>query len=204
MVCWEEMGRPAFHKLAVACFDAEKSLTVLDFGYRPSVIANLHEPGGDLISFFTPEYMASYIICWPLLAACSIGAHHRGTSFVEEYIVPQLVLQWLRDEAFKIDGIRYFSMRVRQTFQAPRLAINYVFPVRTDSPAGHCNELKRRFTFTLPIPWNLLEGVDPKGPGVPRANEPYLLNPETAVVYDDTTFGKLEPRFNPLPKQRMA
>ena len=82
MVCWEEVGRPAFHKLAVASFDAVKSLTVLDFGYRPSVIANLHGPEDDSIGFFTPEYMASYIVCWPLLAACSIGAHHRGSAFV--------------------------------------------------------------------------------------------------------------------------
>jgi hypothetical protein len=203
MVCWEEVGRPAFHKLAVANFDAEKSMTVLDFGYRPTVIADLHQPDEDEISFFTPEYMTSYLICWPLLAACSIGVQHRGGTFIEEYIVPQLLLQWLRDEALNIDGIRYFSMRVHQTAQASRLAINYVFPVRTDSAFGHCDQLKRRFTLTLPIPWNILEGVDLKVPSPMRLNEPYLLNSEVGVVYDDTVFGKLEPRFAPLPKLRL-
>jgi hypothetical protein len=205
MVCWEEMGRPAFHKLSVACFDAKKNRAVLDFGYRPSVAAALHEPDDEHETrFFTPAYMTSFIICWPLLAACSISAHHRGSPFVEEYIVPQQLLQWLRDEAFNIDGIRYFSMRVGQAVGAERLAINYVFPVRTDARNGHCKELKRRFTFTLPIPWNLLEGVEAREPGVPRTNEPYWLNSETAVVYDDTTFGKLEPRFRPLPKGQLA
>jgi hypothetical protein len=203
MVCWEEVGRPAFHKLAVANFDAEKSMTVLDFGYRPTVIADLHQPDEDEISFFTPEYMTSYLVCWPLLAACSIGVQHRGGTFIEEYIVPQLLLQWLRDEAINIDGIRYFSMRVHQTAQASRLAINYVFPVRTDSASGHCDQLKRRFTLTLPIPWNILEGVDLKVPSPMRLNEPYLLNSEVGVVYDDTVFGKLEPRFAPLPKLRL-
>lgn len=201
MVCWEEVGRPAFHKLSVASFDAEKSLNVLDFGYRPTVIADLHQPEDEYeIAFFTQEYVVSYLICWPLLAACSIEAQHRGSAFVEEYIVPQLLLQWLRDEEFKIDGIRYFSMRVHQTSKAPRLAINYVFPVRTDAASGHCNELKKRFTLTLPVPWNILEGVDLKTAGVPRANEPYRLNSEVGVVYDDTIFGKLEPRFLPLPR----
>jgi hypothetical protein len=205
MVCWEEVGRPAFHKLAVANFDAEKSLNVLDFGYRPTVIADLHSPKDENeISFFTPQFMTSYLICWPLLAACSIEAEHRGSPFIEEYIVPQLLLQWLRDEEFKIDGIRYFSMRVHQTWQAPRLAINYVFPVRTDAATGHCNELKKRFTFTLPVPWNILEGVNLETAAVPRANEPYLLNSEVGVVYDDTVFGKLEPLFGPLPKQPLA
>jgi hypothetical protein len=201
MVCWEEVGRPAFHKLSVASFDAEKSLNVLDFGYRPTVIADLHKPEDENeINFFTFEYIVSYLICWPLLAACCIEARHRGSAFIEEYIVPQLLLQWLRDEEFKIDGIRYFSMRVHQTSQAPRLAINYVFPVRTDAATGHCSELKKRFTLTLPVPWNILEGVDLKTGGVPRANEPYRLNSEVGVVYDDTVFGKLEPRFLPLPR----
>ncbi|WP_263353290.1 hypothetical protein [Acidicapsa acidisoli] len=206
MVCWEEVGRPAFHKLAVANFDAEKTMTVLDFGYRPTVIADLHQPDEKEISFFTPEYMTSYLICWPLLAACSMEVQHRGTSstFIEEYIVPQLLLQWLRDEAFQIDGIRYFSMRVHQTAEAPRLAINYVFPVRTDSSSGHCGQLKKRFTLTPPIPWNILEGVDLKAPGTRRLNEPYLINSEVAAVYDDTVFGKLEPRFARLPKLRLS
>ncbi len=118
--------------------------------------------------------------------------------------MPQLLLQWLRDEAINIDGIRYFSMRVHQTAQASRLAINYVFPVRTDSASGHCDQLKRRFTLTLPIPWNILEGVDLKVPSPMRLNEPYLLNSEVGVVYDDTVFGKLEPRFAPLPKLRLS
>jgi hypothetical protein len=203
MVCWEEVGRPAFHKLAVACFDPEKSLTILDFGYRPSVIIDLYEPIDDEPSFFTPEYMVSYLICWPLLAACSMSAHHRGSAFVEEYIVPQSLLQWLRDEAFKIDGIRYFSMRVNQTSKAPRLAINYVFPVRTDARGGHCSQLKSRFSFTLPVPWNLLEGVDLRASETLRKNEPYILNPETTIIYDDTMFGKLETQLNTLERGRL-
>jgi hypothetical protein len=93
---------------------------------------------------------------------------------------------------------------VHQTFEAPRLAINYVFPVRTDSRSGHCDELKKRFEFTVPVPWNLLEGIDFKVPGVRRENEPYWLNSETKVVYDDTTFGKLEPRFKSLSKKPLA
>ena len=99
-------------------------------------------------------------------------------------------------------NIRYFSMRVHQTSQAPRLAINYVFPVRTDA-TGHGGELKKRITLALPVPWNLFEGVDLKAPNIGRMNETYLLNSEVGVVCDDTAFGKLEPRFNPLPEQAL-
>jgi hypothetical protein len=203
MVCWEEVGRPAFHKLSVACFDAEKSLAILDFGYRPSVIVDLYDPQDGAVSFFTPEHMSSYLICWPLLAACSINAHHRGSAFVEEYIIPQLLLQWVRDESFKIDGIRYFSMRVNQRSEAPRLAINYVFPVRSDLRTGHCDQLRSRFSMTLPVPWNLLEGIDLRTADRIRANEPFVLNSETAIIYDDTIFGQMEGQLSPLQRRRM-
>jgi hypothetical protein len=204
MVCWEEMGRPPFYKLAAACFDAEKSLNVLDFGFRPSVLANLHLPQDETeIQFFDTQFVVNYLICWPLLAACSISAGYRGNPFIEEYIIPQQLLQWLRDEEFKIDGIRYFSMRVNQLAEAPWLAINYVFPVRTCNLAGHCQELAKRFSFSLPVPWNLLEGIDLKAPPGPRANAPYSLNPEVKLVYDDTTFGRLEPRLKALIKGRL-
>jgi len=205
MVCWEEGGRPAFHKLAVACFDAEKTLNILDFANRPSVVIDLYEPTDGSEAYFVHSYMASYLICWPLLAACSISAHHRGSPFVEEYIVPQLLLQWLRDESLKIDGIRYFSMRVNQTSKAPRLGVNYVFPVKTDAAVtGHCSQLTRRFTFTLPIPWSLLEVSDFQSTATLRKNEPYQLDSEQMINYDDTIFGKLEARLNLRDKQYLT
>jgi hypothetical protein len=204
MVCWEEVGRPAFHRLAVACFDAEKSLNILDFAYRPRVVVDLYEPLDDSPAFFTVDYMASYLVCWPLLAACSVRAHHRGSSFVEEYIIPQLLLQWLRDESLRIDGIRYFSMRVNQTSKAPRLAMNYVFPVRAVANAGQCSQLTRRFSFTLPVPWSLLDGADFDSVGKLRQNEPYQLNSEETINYDDTIFGKLEARLNAREKQHLV
>ena len=175
MVCWEEVGRPAFHNMAVACFDAEKFLNVLDFGFRPSVLADLHLPEDEAeISFFTPEFLVNHLICWPLLASCSIIAGHRGSAFVEEYIVPQQLPQWLRDEELKIDGIRYFSMRVNQLALAPRLAINYVFPVRTCEMSGYCKELARRFSFSLPVPYPLFEGADLRISSGPERTRPIL------------------------------
>jgi hypothetical protein len=166
------------------------------------VLIELHDPGDNDMGFFTSEYMISYLICWPLLAACSICANHRGSSFVEEYIIPQLFLQWLRDKALSVDGIRYFSMRVNQTYKAERLAINYVFPVRTNEQAGHCRELSKRFRFTLPVPWNLLEDIDFQAPGTFLPKEPYLLNSETAIYYEKTIFGKIETQLNAIVERK--
>ena len=54
------------------------------------------------------KYLLKYICTYPLRAACSIVAEHPGSRFIEEYIIPQLLLQWvLNDKDF--DGIRYES-----------------------------------------------------------------------------------------------
>ena len=54
------------------------------------------------------KYLLKYIYTYPLRAACSVVVQHHGARFIEEYIISQLLLQWVRnDEDF--DGIRYES-----------------------------------------------------------------------------------------------
>lgn len=51
------------------------------------------------------------VFMWPLIAACSIKVKHREDSFKPEYIVPQLLLQWIRNNQ-EIDGIRFSSTHI--------------------------------------------------------------------------------------------
>ena len=54
------------------------------------------------------NYLLKYIYTYPLRAACSLVVKHPDGKFIEEYIIPQLLLQWvINDEDF--DGIRYES-----------------------------------------------------------------------------------------------
>ena len=54
------------------------------------------------------KYLLKYICTYPLRAACSVIVEHPGSSFIEEYVIPQLLLQWvINDDDF--DGIRYES-----------------------------------------------------------------------------------------------
>lgn len=196
LVCWEEIGRPAFHKLSVAAFSTNDSVGILDFGYRPRVFIDLHERDG----FFTEEQVVSYAMCWHLIAACSICVNHQGSAFVEEYIIPQLLLQWLRNDAPKIDGLRYFSTRVEQNSEAPRLAINYVFPVKTNEIKGHCSSLISKFKLTSPVPWVLLEGSEIELMSAPIVKEPHLISPSFPIKYHRTAFGELEQKLSAFPE----
>ncbi|MGN0374546.1 MAG: hypothetical protein ACI4EN_03535 [Butyrivibrio sp.] len=111
-LCWFECGKP--NKFAISRFDIPQSedeyMKFIDFSEK--LMPLMH-------SFFcwfhnekdteqVRKYLLKYICTYPLRAACSIVVEHPGSRFIEEYIIPQLLLQWvLNDKDF--DGIRYES-----------------------------------------------------------------------------------------------
>lgn len=111
-LCWYECGRP--QKFAISKFDIPQSennyFKYIDFSEK--LMPLMH-------SFFSwfhndndrnavEKYLLKYICTYPLRAACSVVVEHQGCKFIEEYIIPQLLLQWvINDDDF--DGIRYES-----------------------------------------------------------------------------------------------
>ncbi len=111
-LCWYECGKP--EKFAISRFDIPQSeecyLKFIDFSQK------LIELMYSFVTWFYNEkekdkvrqYLLKYICTYPLRAACSIVVENPRYKFIEEYIIPQLLLQWvLNDEDF--DGIRYES-----------------------------------------------------------------------------------------------
>lgn len=111
-LAWYECGKP--QKFALAKFSIpqkeDNHLKFIDFSEKLMPLKH---------SFFcwfhneadkpaVQKYLLKYIYTYPLRAACSVIVEHPGEKFIEEYIIPQLLLQWVRnDEDF--DGIRYES-----------------------------------------------------------------------------------------------
>lgn len=111
-LCWYECGKP--EKFAISKFDIPQSednyMKFIDFSEK--LMPLMHKLN---VCFYNEQdneqvklYLLKYICTYPLRAACSILVEHPGSSFIEEYIMPQLLLQWVsNDEDF--DGIRYES-----------------------------------------------------------------------------------------------
>lgn len=111
-LAWHECGKPT--QFAIAKFriphEEENCLKFIDFSEKLMPLKH---------SFFTwfhneknksivQKYLLKYIYSYPLRAACSVVVEHHGAKFIEEYIIPQLLLQWVRnDEDF--NGVRYES-----------------------------------------------------------------------------------------------
>ena len=95
---------------------------------------------------------SSYISWYPLIAACSFIRVSKADPFAAEYIIPQLLMQWIRNryERDELFGVRYFSCA---SARASDLGFNYVFPVsgkRYKTDSQFCDVLAKSFRLTAP------------------------------------------------------
>lgn len=106
-----------------------------------------------------PNVREAYLLWYPLIASCSFIRVDRNDPFAAEYIVPQLLMQWVRNEIKRLDhssknkliGIRYFSCVSKK---ASEMGFNYVFPTSgrqksVDLP--FCEVLAKSFRLTTPV-----------------------------------------------------
>jgi len=215
-ICWEELGRPPIDTVWISRFKFAEDVTVLDFQFPPHhfwrvykslLDAKTHIPQPyvgmtDLQNQFSPEFAVKYLICWPLIAACAIRRKNRLGAFVPEYIVPQLVLQWVSQRR-KVDGIRYFSVRMPSKGMHVLAHSNCVFPVQTFSHSGYCPTLKRQFSLTDPISMDVLRALKLNRPavldrGVPNAWAQVRLNEDLDIAYSQTDFFDVESQLEYL------
>ena len=97
----------------------------------------------------------AYLLWYPLIAACSFIRVSKKDPFAAEYIIPQLLMQWVRlqfelpsKENRQLIGIRYFSCASEK---ASDMGFNYVFPAsgsQTDN--SFCPILTDAFKLTRP------------------------------------------------------
>lgn len=137
---WEELQRPDLNNFQAIRFKNTQALSVLD----------LTSP----LSFRTINRIHyRYLVTWPIIFSCSIRVRNRDDVFKPEYIIPQLLLQWVRQND-EIDCIRYYSTHIdRHNSGSKGDFSNFVFPVKRNSKKGYCTQLKSLFHHTEPISW---------------------------------------------------
>lgn len=93
----------------------------------------------------------SFLLLYPFYVTCLFEKEKSQTEkqvyFQEEYIVPQLLLSYVRENQ-EIDGIRYLSTHYRQGEQIDKY-INYVFPVTQIKDSGYDDELLDNFDIKV-------------------------------------------------------
>lgn len=143
--CWEEMGRPLFDLCMTSRFDLRKEELRL---------YNLCFP--EMRDLIIDESL--YTI--PLVLACMIEVANKDAVFKPEYIIPQLVTEWVistRDSecnegAIKsYDGIMYSSIHSGHAFNFPLdKLVNMCVPAFDSDSNTFCKTLSETFHVTEP------------------------------------------------------
>lgn len=204
-ICWEELGRPDFNDMYISRFQpsTDSKISVLDLGWRPARLASLihNEPRLLELESHTP-FIVGNAVCWPLLFACSTRVRYPGWPFIPEYIIPQLLLQWIRlTQGF--DGVRYFSTKVDQYVADPHAAANFVFPTKCRTSTGYCSQLVEKFELTEPAQVRLLKMSSHTAATPCPPNWRFELVKNKPTAYMATEFWDVERHLIGLPAERL-
>ncbi|WP_242227239.1 hypothetical protein [Bacillus cereus group sp. BfR-BA-01315] len=204
LTCWEELNKPDLNTIQTSLF-VSKSLNYLDLSMHPVVfIENLLRRFRDYGTLKKKrifdevdevDKVISYIVTWPLMAACSIRVKNTKDTFKPEYIIPQLLLQFIRQPGF-VDGISYFSTKVdNYSAETAELYKNFAFPVQEVQNKGLCPKLRSKFEVTDAVPWNMFQLYNgshycASNEGEKRVKHEFING--MSLLYSSTDFSKLE------------
>ena len=177
-LCWEEL-HPAPQDFTIAAayhFQSTQAvIKILDLGIKPQDfiegdIAESYERKR-VVSFIAsplPSIRHNYLLWYPLIASCSFIRVNKKDPFAAEYIIPQLLMQWIKNQTLSkksfyeapnynpprtnadLIGIRYFSCASKR---ASDMGFDYVFPTSgswIDKNTAYCPQLNSAFKLTMP------------------------------------------------------
>lgn len=195
--CWEEMHRVDFDLCMMSRVENQKVVYLLD----------MRMPNKD---DFDRKLVATLYL-FPLLLSCMVMVSNRDNVFKPEYIVPQLLTEWLithndkpetkRNDSF-VYGIRYTSSLKTDEFEFPKSKLDNIalFPIDAlGVNSNYCPKLAENFLITDPT-CNEFEklkcgyGIDFGRAGY--ANEEDKLS----ANYKASDFGQLEKRLSDIDK----
>jgi hypothetical protein len=149
--CWAELKRPPIDELHVSRFKLNSnSYEVLQIPH-PKAIIDKYVKGDHITEGIIGTGIDSLLMNFPLYLACSVGIKDPNDPFKVEYVIPQLLLQYVRQQN-GLHGIKYFSTNI--DYNNPKIKgsfNNYVFPVQNVSTEGYCPELSGMFKITDPV-----------------------------------------------------
>ncbi len=178
-LCMEEINDNSYSKLICSRFEVPRDssnivIKVLELGIKPQDFIKdegLNETNFKNIRLkhlrwiLDDHVRGTYLLWYPLIAACSYIRAFRKDPFAPEYIIPQLLMQWLRkynnEENSKNEffGLRYFSCHSEKSSD---LGFNYVFPTsgEHDKNSKYCKLLGKSFILSKPIYFHNFNSIE--------------------------------------------
>ncbi len=187
-LCWEEFDQYNFKDMWFSkCMNITK-LKVASIQRIEDFIEQLEKSKTDNF-----RGLVNYLTAFPLIISCSIKVSEPNSDFKPEYIIPQLLLEFVSNNN-DIDGIMYLSTKVDYSKLSGMSAYNYVFPAKEINPNGYCSYLSYLFRLTNPTSMNLEEIINnfSKFDETKSDSRTIEFMEDIKSEYSKTLFGKME------------
>lgn len=187
-VCWEELDRPDYNDFYLSRFEIKDymKLNALDISLTPKSFATLINKTSEIMKDGVDGWdsiILDYIIKWPLIFCCSIKVLNTDATFKPEYIIPQYLLDWVRQNK-RLNAIKYFSVKAHLNQDADYSEfVNIVFPVQEIKDTGYCSHLSSSFSYTNP---KRFADVDTTSEITQESFKNYIMNfrPEKSILFN--------------------
>ncbi|EJQ31609.1 hypothetical protein IEC_05551 [Bacillus toyonensis] len=202
LTCWEELNKPDLNTVQTSVFKSD-DISYIDLSTPPVVFIDkiikkfydygtIMKKGLFAKELNEPNEVISYLIIWPLMAACSVRVKNTTDTFKPEYIIPQLLLQFIRYDGF-FDGVSYFSTKVdNYSAETAVLYKNFAFPVQDGATKGLCPKLQSKFDVSDAVPCKMYKDSHHCNlhEGEKRVKHEFINGMD--LLYSSTDFSKLE------------
>lgn len=199
-VAWEELKRPMLENFQAVRLRSTKKITYLDLTVNDWGTNNMNKDA------------YKYFMTWPLIAACSIQVKNTEHTFKQEYIIPQLLLQWIRNTNV-LDAIIYQSTHIKiDTLTPIKDMYNIVIPVKGIQEVGYCNDLMKMFTMTETVSKQLIDVSSGGAQFIYMNNELLYLDNKLPTIefikgqkfpYSYSVLGKMEYQLDIMPTEQI-
>lgn len=195
--CWEEINRPNFKELYYSVFENVSELNTIQILRTEDLLMIINS---DVTENFKIFFVLQFLIYFPISIACSIKVKDRNANFKPEYIIPQMLLEYVIQNN-RIDGIKFPSTKINYNNLKNVPAYNYIFPIKKSQDFDYCPILKEKFILSEPSSLELEELLNNpvKQPTILYSDEEFSEQPEKIKIvendereYYNTSFGKLD------------
>lgn len=156
-LCWYECKKP--EKFSIAKFDIPQDINdtmhVIDFSEKMIPLAHsfycwrINEKDKGEIEKIE-NYLCKFLVTYPLRAACSlIASYDSNVAFKEEYVIPQLLMQWINSNT-DFDGIKYETVSEYDETHSFGGA-NIVFVSKGFDEEGYAKNMRHRVKVATPM-----------------------------------------------------
>lgn len=192
-LAYKELGEPRYENLYVSKFLHTKQFnrteTLLDLTSKPL--------------WSTPECKFKFLARWVLIMACSIEVGFPDSPFKPEYILSQILFQWVKNNINigghrKGIGVTYSSTKIVDD----RVGVyghfyNTAIAIHSSNKEGYCSMLSKQFCMTKPISFH--KALEYEHEVSFQGQVKTIEIGEVSIEYIKTDFGKIEQALSDSP-----